>query len=269
MSKLKYLGIACIALILSSCEDIINNYVDTSDLDILASYIGPAKSDMEVTDVTFSPDYKTFTVSTRMMHAGPGFSITDSTLVRAEVTEVIDGLRHSVRATPRLVEMRNVEAEGVAQNDLRMLILVDRTLPGDRLEQIRHYIYDIRTVFEQDRLYLVFMDGSTISKEFPATDYIIESYLKHIDQPYIYLYRAMQENRRKMVKREGVWKGAKRCVMLTFAAERPYDDNSDIPYDKDHYRYEEQLVTRTMKDSTFLTYYVDMDALDTNDDDDV
>lgn len=268
MAKLKYIGIACIAMILSSCEDVIKKYIDTSDLEILSSYIGTTKSDMEVIDVSFSPDYKTFTVSTRMLDAGPGFSVTDTTHVRTKVTELIEGIRHTTRSTPRLVDMQNVEADGVEKYDLRVLVLVDRTLPQEQLAKIQGYMRALRTVFTPDRLQVAFMEGDKTSKNYPATDYIIETYFKHAEQSYIYLYRAMQNYREKMVKREDAWKDAKRCVMITFAAERPYDDNSDIPYDLDQYRFKEQLVKQPAKDSTFLAFYVDMDAQDTDDADD-
>ena len=269
MTNLKYTMIALCAILLSSCEDLVSKYLDTTDLDILSSYIAPVKSDMEVTDLTFSPDYKTFTVSTRMLHEGPPFQLTDTTLVRTEVSEIIDGIRHTVRSTPRLLKMENVEEEGVRQNDLRMLVLIDRTMPQEQLEKLQHHVREMRTVFDQNRLYLAFMDGDKVSKYYPATDYIIESYFKHSEQPYIYLYRAMQENREKMVNRQDVWQGAKRCVMVTFATERAYDDNSDIPYDADHYRYEEQLVRKQAKDTTFLAYYIDMDEQDVDENDDV
>jgi len=269
MTNLKYTMIALCAILLTSCEDLISKYLDTTDLDMLTSYVAPVKSDMEVTDVSFSPDYKTFTVSTRMIHEGPPFHLTDTTLVRTEISEIIDGIRHTVRSTPRLLKMENVEEEGVRQNDLRMLVLVDRTMPQEQLEKVQHHIREMMTAFDQNRLYLVFMEGDKISKEFPATDYIIDAYFKHSEQPYIYLYRAMQENREKMVKRQGVWQGAKRCVMVTFATERPYDDNSDVPYDANHYRYEEQLVRKQAKDTTFLAYYIDMDKQDVDETDDV
>ncbi len=262
MSKLKYLGLACIALILSSCEDLIKKYMDTSDLenlDILDSYIGTSKTDMEVTDVIFSPDYKTFTVSTRLTDDGPAFSISDTTMVRTEVVELIEGFRRTRRATPRLVQMKNVESEEVQHYDLRMLVLVDRTLPQEQLEKVQHYLREIKTVFDTNNLFIVFMDGDKISKPYPATDYIVETYFKRVDQPYIYLYRAMEECREKIVNREGVWKDAKRCVMLTFAAERTYDENSDAPFDPDHYAYKEKLVRRPAKDSTFVAYYINMD----------
>lgn len=263
MSKLKYFGLACIALILSSCDDLIKKYMDTSDLenlDILDSYIGTPKTDMEVTDVLFSPDYKTFTISTRFVNVGPGFPITDTTLVRTEVKEYIEIIRPTAKSTPRLVQMKNVEGEEVQHYGLRMFVLVDRTLPQEQLEKVQRYVREMRTVFDPNHLHVAFMDGDKISKPYPATDYIIETYFKHVDQPYIYLYRAMQNFYEMIVKREGIWKDAKRCVMVTFATERPYDDNSDTPYDPDHYTYKEKLVRRPAKDSTFLAYYVEMDA---------
>lgn len=273
-SKFQIVTIHCVlmalcAILLTSCDELVKNYVDTSDLDILTSYFEHDKSGMEVTDVTFSPDYKQFTVSTRLVHKGPGFNYTDTTRVRTEVSEVIDGIRHTKRSCPRLVEMKNVEAEGILQNDLRMLILVDRTLPQEQLDSIQSYVREMRTIFDQNHLFVAFMEGDKISKNFPVTDYILDAYFRHVNQPYIYLYRAMQTCREQIIRREDKWKGAQRCVMITFAIEQPYDDDSDIPYDVNHYRFEEQLVKKPAKDSTFLAFYVDMDKLDSDEQDDV
>lgn len=220
MSKLKYLVLACIAMILSSCDDVIKKYMDTADLgdlEILDSYIGAPKTDMEVTDVIFSPDYKTFTISTRMVNEGPGFSISDTTLVRTEVKEYIESIRRTAKSTPRLAQMKNVEGEEVQHYGLSMFVLVDRTLPQEQLEKVQRYMREMRTVFDPNHLHVAFMDGDKISKPYPATDYIVETYFKHVDQSYIYLYRAMQNFREMIVNREGVWKDAKRCVMITFA----------------------------------------------------
>ena len=268
IQHLKYVFIACLALSLSACDNLVKQFIDTSDVDILSAYLEPDLTDMEVTDVTFSPDYKTFTVSTKLLHGGPGFDFTDSTLVRTEVVEVIDGIRHTKLSTPKLVQMRNIEAEGVKQNDLRMLILVDRTLPQTELNKIQYYIHEIRSIFDQNHLFIAFMEGDKISKCFPASDYIIDAYFKHSDQAYIYLYRAMELNREKIMRREDVWKDAQKCVMITFAEEHPYDENSDIPYDPEHYRYEEKLVKRTALDSSFIAYYVAMNQQDTGEGDD-
>ena len=268
MKHFYYIVIVFLAIVLSSCDDLVMKFVDTSDVDILSPAKEQDNSEMEVTEVSFSPDYKTFTVSTRLTREGPGFNFSDTTLVRAEVVEVIDGIRHSIYSTPRLVEMKNVEAEGVLVNDLRMLVLIDRTLPQEQLNRIQHYVREMRTIFDQRHLFVAFMEGENISKCIPVTDYILETYFKHSDLPYIYLYRAMQLNYEKIKRREDIWEDAQRCVMITFAAEQPYDDNSDIPYDPEHFRFEEKLVRKVAPDSTFLTFFVNMNVQDMNEEDD-
>ena len=268
IKNLKYITIAIFAIICSSCDNLVMKFVDTSDINILSSTAEPDNTAMEVTDVSFSPDYKTFIVSTRLTHEGPGFNFTDTTLVRTEVVEVIDGIRHTKHSTPQLIEMKNVEAEGVLQHDLRMLVLIDRTLPQEQLNKIQRYVREMRTIFDEDHLFIAFMEGKNLSRSFPVTDYILETYFKHSDVPYIYLYRAMQYNREKIKKRKGIWRDAQRCVLITFAAEKPYDDNSDTPYDPQHFHFEEQLVRRSAPDSTFLAFYVNMDTQDMNDEDD-
>lgn len=259
ISNIKYIWIALFAIICTSCDNLVKQFVDTSDFDILSSYIEPDKTGMEVTDVSFSPDYKTFSVSTKLIHEGPGFKFTDTTLVRTEVKEVIDGIRQTIYTTPHLVEMTNVEAEEVKQHDLRMLLLVDKTLPQEELNKIQKYVREMRTIFDPNHLYVSFMDGQNVSKNLPCTDYITDAYFKHSDQSYIYLYRAMQTKSEEMRQRQDVWKDAHRCAMIIFANEQPYDENSDIPYDPDHFLYEEKLVKQSAPDTMFFAYYVNVD----------
>ena len=269
MTRFRYIWIVLLAFAMVSCDELAMKFVGSTDTDVFSSSDEPSNTAMEVTDVSFSPDYKTFTVSTRLTQEGPGFNYTDTTLVRTEVIEIIDGIRRTRQSTPQLVEMKNVEAEGVLNNDLRMLVLVDRTLPQEQLNKVQRYVREMRTIFDQDHLFIAFMEGEKITGNFPVTDYILESYFKHSDQSYIYLYRAMQIKREKISRQEDMWKEAKRCVMITFAAEQPYDENSDIPYDPEHFHYEEQLVRRTsVQDTAFLTFYVNMDAKDQNAEDD-
>lgn len=264
MSNIKYIIIAFFAIICCSCDELISQFVDTSEFDFLTDFFGQqdAYTKMDVTDVSFSPDYKTFTISTKLANEGPGFKFTDTTLVRTEVVEVIDGIRHTRHSTPRLVEIKNMEAEGVKENDLRMLILVDRTLPQNELIKIQRYVREIRTIFDRDNLHIAFIEGAKVSKNFPATDYIMDAYFQHSNESYNYLYRAIQLKYEQIRKREDIWLDAQRCVMIIFADEQPYDETSDIPYDPDHYYYEEQLTKRAVPDSTFRAYYVDMQAID-------
>ncbi|MBO4249772.1 MAG: hypothetical protein J5884_00795 [Paludibacteraceae bacterium] len=258
--NIKFVLVALCAIVFASCDEIVQHFVDPSEYEMLTSIFdsGKPSTAMEVTDVTFSPDYKNFSVSTRLLHEGPGFQFTDTTLVRTEVVEVIDGIHHTKLSTPRLVGMRNVESECVAENGLTMLILVDKTLPQAELSKIQKYVREMRTIFDHNNLYVAFMDGDEVTKNLPVTNYVLDAYFKQSEKNYIYLYRAIQTKREEIKQRRDIWQNAARRVMITFADEKTYDDDSDIPYDPEHYRFEELLVRNSRRDTTFYAYYVNM-----------
>lgn len=267
ITRFTYVWIACLAISLTACDELVQKYVNTSDYDFFTNYFEKDTKSMEVIDVTFSPDYKTFTVTTKQLSEGPEYQLEDSARVRTEVTETIDGIRHTRRSTPQLVRMRNVEAEGVAEHDVRMLVLVDLTMPQTELNKVRTYVSEIRTVFDKDNLFVAFMDGEKVSKTMPLTEYILNAYFVHSDKPYIFLYRSMQLKREEIMQGRDLWQDTHRSVMITFSDDMVYDDDSDTPIDPEHYRFEEKLVRkdRHASDSTFLAYYVSMNQIPESD----
>ena len=210
ITRFTYVWIACLAISLTACDDMVQKYVNTSDYDFFTNYFEKDTKSMEVIDVTFSPDYKTFTVTTKQLSEGPEYQLEDSARVRTEVTETIDGIRHTRRSTPQLVRMRNVEAEGVAEHDVRMLVLVDLTMPQTELNKVRTYVSEIRTVFDKDNLFVAFMDGEKVSKTMPLTEYILNAYFVHSDKPYIFLYRSMQLKREEIMQGRDLWQDTHR-----------------------------------------------------------
>ena len=265
----KFLLLALGALCLTACDEVVQKYLNTSDYQFLTDYLEKDDKSMEVLNVTFSPDYKTFTVTTKMRAEGPEYQLEDSSRVRTELIETIDGIRHTRRSTPQLVKMRNVEAERVAENDVRLLALVDLTMPQTELNKVRTYLHEIRTVFNEDNLFVAFMDGTSVSKTMKVTDYILNAYFKHSDKPYIFLYRSMHNKREEIMQRKDLWKGAQKCVLITFSDDIVYHDDSDAPIDPEHYLFEERLIRKDRRTTgrDFLAYYVSMNDIPESDED--
>ena len=250
-------SVFCI-LTFTACDQLMQKFVNTPDLTASLPTTAEQTPTMEVISQTFSDDYKTLVVTTKMLNDVPAYRLEDSTKVRVDVSETINGMRHTRRSQPQLIHVRNVEREGVEQNDVRMLILVDKTMPQSELDKVRGYVAEIRTVFNNDKLFVAFMDGEFVTKSIPVTDYILSAYFTHSDNPNIYLYRSMQQKFEEMSQYKTPWKDAKRMVMMVFADDRVYDDHSDTPIDPDHYHYEEMLIRTATADSTFLAYFVNM-----------
>jgi len=251
----RYLLAVVTACCLTACDEVGQMLDDNSDSDFLADVFGENRETMKVLDVTFSPDYKTFTMTTNVLRDIGQWELKDSTKNRTEVVETLDGFRHATSSTPRLVSIKNVEADRVYENGIRLLVLVDLSLPQADIDRARFYVGEIRTVFNHDNLFVAFMDGQTVSETMKVTDYVLNNYFKKSATKYVWLYRSMLQKKQEMTSGADPWKGARRLVMVTFAQSNVYDDDTDEPYDPQHYQYEEQLVQEMPTDSTFTAFF--------------
>ena len=253
------------AFCLTACDTLMRNFINPDDYDFLNELTDKPKQAMEVTGVQFAPDYKTFTISTNMVHEVSEYELADSTHIRVEVVETIDGIRHTHLTTPKLVKIHNTEAEGLIANKVYMLVLVDLTAPQTTLDQIRAFVGNMRTIFVQDNLFVAFMDSTGLSRTMPATDYLLANHFKHSNAQRIYLYRSMVQVMEQMNGHKDVWKEAEKLVMVTFASDAVYDDDTDMPFDPEHYNYEQRLL-QPRTDNSFIAYYASLTPPDEMDD---
>ena len=262
-----YSLLALIALALTACDELMQRFIDPDDYAFLTELTdSKPRPAMEVTGVTFSPDYKTFSVTTDMVREVSDYELADSTHIRVEVVETIDGLRRTHLTTPRLIKIHNTEAEGIINSKVQMLVLVDRSVSQSILDQVRAFVGNMRTIFVRDNLYVAFMDSSTVTAPLPVTDYLLANYFRQSTKHSICLYRSMVQMMDQMTAHRGVWKDADKLVMVTFAANRVYNDDTDLPIDPDHYFYEQRL-TQPRTDNNFLAYYINLTPPVEQDDD--
>ena len=113
MKYIRFIVILLIVVCLTACDELVQKLATNQDYSSkLTSYFeGNKQEAMEVVDVKFSNDYTSFTVTTRMITDGPTAQLKDSTRLRTEVVETIDGIRNTRLSTPTLIGIRNVEAE--------------------------------------------------------------------------------------------------------------------------------------------------------------
>lgn len=249
----KLLLVLFAVLCFTACDKLASTLGNTSDYDFLTDMLGDNPEQMKVDDITFSPDYKTFTMTASVTHDFGPYELSDPKMVRAEVVETIDGIRQAKRSTPRLVKIKNVEAERIYDADIRMLVLVDLTLPQSDIDRIASYVKEIQTSFNRGNLFVAFMDGPNVSNTMKVSDYVIEKHFKKSANNYVYLYRSILQKKNEMLQGGEFWQDAKRLVLLTFSNEKVYDDDTDTPFDPEHYQLEEQMVQ--MPSDTTVPFY--------------
>ncbi|MBO4811114.1 MAG: hypothetical protein J5552_06050 [Prevotella sp.] len=259
-----YLSCIVLMLGLSGCDHLVEQFVDVDEMEDFIDELKPQhKEAMQVHKVEFSPDYKTFVVTTRMYDDIGPYSLMDSSRVRVSVTETVDGIKKHAHSLPRLIAGRNLKGDNISKAGIKLLTLVDATLPQSSLDRLRDYVTELRAVFNHHNLYIAFMQGYTVSESMEVTDYILENYFKkdlyltpndqHPKRPndqtanspndqFICLYRSILQKQDEMNSNEEPWADAKKKVLLIFSDERVYDDETDMPLDPDHYLFQEQMV---------------------------
>ena len=254
------------ALYLISCDEITQALNTDTDIDFLDEILGQKQEQMEITDIHFSPDYKTFTMTSDILQDIGPYQLEDTAQVRTEVVETIDGIRMARYSTPRLKKIENIEGEHIHAMNLRLLVLVNRTLPQADLDRIRTYVGEIRTSFNHDNLFVAFMDSTTVTKTMKVTDYVMNNYFKKATGRPACLYRSILQKRDEMLQGKDVWQGANGMFLLIFSNEIVYIPDTDEPIDPNHYQLEEQMITPlTGTDTTtFTAFYVSTDQHQTS-----
>ena len=244
-------------LLFSSCDKVKNFSKENEDIFPIRFADDSDDIGMKVLDLDFAPDYKTFTVTVDVLKDVGDYELADSVHIRPEVLETFELNRIAHYSTPRLLEIRNTEADRIYESGLKMLVLVDLTLPQSELDTIRSVVSHMQTSFNRDNLYIAFMDGDTVSATMVATDYVIDHYFVSRHTGYVRLYRSILAKRDEMRQNGEFWRDAQKTVLLTFSNEKVYHDGSDEPLDPDHFLLQEKLTGRdsSVADSSFYAYY--------------
>ena len=213
---------------------------ETSGLPGIKTVDAGRQEKMVVNKVVFSPDYKTFSVWTGVVSDIGPYPLTDSTLVKIEVEEYEDGVKTSRRVQPRLVKAWNTESDQVKELGVKILVLVDLSLSQDQIDAQRSAVQEMMTVFNQDNLFVAFMNGGTVTQSMVATDYVLNQYFRKGD-PAKRLYRSILAKGREMIKGADPWSDATQLKLVVFSDGKVYDEN-DQPLDPDHFEMANQML---------------------------
>lgn len=245
MKKIQTTLLAIVAcLLLTGCDQLVSYFATPDNLDIVSNKLADRKEPIEVHQVTFSPDNKTFTLTTRMKGDIGPYGLTDSTKVRIDVRSNISGVPENEHSRPRLVKVINTKAQNIAKKDVQVLALIDLTQPQEVLDRIKSNIIELSAVFNDTNLYVAFAYGDSISQTLLATEYVINKYFVMTPEPHVYLYRAIVQKYDEMHGHQAPWTHAKHRVLLVFSDSEVYNNNTNIPFDPDHFTYESEMVER-------------------------
>ena len=255
--KSSLLWLLLMAVSLTGCDDVYPQ-MDKDELDaIFAEDQHDADNALKICSLSFSSTYRTFSVMTDVLHDYGPYPLSDSTRVKVAVSETVNGVSLTERTLSTYLGGRNLEGESVAKASVKMLVIVDLTLPQEVIDYQRECVGTIGTVFDHDNLFVSFIYGDTITESMLATDFVKNHYFVHQPSDHKLLYRGILEKKREMQSDSPHWADAKSKVLMVFSDGAVYYDDN-MPMDVEHYQLQDELIKPATKDDKgFIAYYID------------
>lgn len=214
---------------------------------------------MEVTGVDFSDDYTSFKVKTRLTPAASKYNpnLWDT------VSFVVSEANHlgTSRAAIFQPELTHLVRTGIREADsigLRMLVMVDLTVPQTKVSYQQKCILQMLNMFSSENLFVAFFRGDDVTESIPLTDYVLDNYFVSVESENKFLYRAVVDKFAELQNRSGVLEGARYSALVVFTDGGTYSENQ-IPYDSDHFSLQSEILSSVNKLNGSPVYFVYVD----------
>lgn len=250
---------------MTACDELQNPDID----DMLSSdgseeNIGDA---LKFSDLTFSDDYKVMELSARLMHDVGDYDLMDSLRVSVRSLQQVQILagKFGDESQPVITKVTNPSRETLKTVDLKLLLLVDLSLPQQQIDAELNAVREIRALFGHQGIYLAFMQGDNVSETYEATDYVLDNYFVHHDPSYVYLFRSVLTKLAEFTDISTTIGSANHKVLIIMSGGKTYEN--DIPVDPKHFALQQLLANKTieLKDQ-LLAYYVNFSSVTANGD---
>lgn len=224
------------------------------------------KENLEILDIKFAEDYKTFHVDVRLKDG-----VMFDNLVDLDKLEVVgietrwDSQRLPDDVQPTWVNSKTVLSEEVTKRGLHTLVLVDLTLDEKRVEKQKVALKNLSTLFIHDNLFVAFMKENTVSETYPVTDYVFEHFFEPSPSGKK-LYRSILSKKSEMaggasayfpvMKQDTVFPSlpASQKMLVVFSDGQTYQDNQ--PIDAQHFDLQQELMKVGKGQDASTVYYV-------------
>ena len=150
---------------------------------------------LHISDLKFSDNNKEMLLSVNLLHDIGDYDLMDSTKVVVRSLQEVQLLpgKYGKESQPVITKVSNPSRETLKKLNLKILLLVDLSLPQQQIDQELSAVKEIRAHIghDQQSIYIAFMQGDDVSETYELTDYIVNYYFVHRDPSYIYLYRSI------------------------------------------------------------------------------
>ena len=226
-----------------------------------------SQSALQVTSVRFEEDYKRFSVDTRLSANIGQYSLSDPSQIRIEAAEYdhLGELGFSA-SQPKLERVTSIGAAQIVAADLKMLVLVDLTLPQPLVDKERDAVKEMSTLFTNDNLYVTFIGGG--KKEGTVmlpSEYVLNNYFRSVQTDRKPFFSSVSRCLDAVLDERGVFCEAKEQVLMVLSdANLFYDGAFDV--EDGYFSLKSGLIAKSLKTKrSQVMYYVDIDS-ETEDD---
>jgi len=215
---------------------------------------------LEVSDISFSPDYKSYDVYASIKDASMLIdeSNIDSALVREYNHNA--GLV-SPQFTARITEVDNIGARIIDSIGIKLLVIVDLTLPQNLVDSQLVYVQCIRRLYSYDNLYLSFLHSDSISSSVLVSDYILtHSFVSESDtlSTSKRLYSAIYDKITELYDSTSAVGSSKLSALIVFSDGNIYNIDA-TPIDPDHYHLQKDILGAVPDHTGRPIYYFNID----------
>ena len=249
---LRFVLLAALLAGQTGCVDLPNN-ISVTEVPI------PESDGLMPQNLQFSPDYKTLYLNVNETKDLEGYALDNPAEIRAEVSQDVYGfLLHPDKKRPALKEIRHVGSQQIAALGLKLLVVVDLTLPQNEVNRQRSYIETMHNVYRDDNLFVAFMADGTVSPFMPVTNYIISHYFVSRPDTPKRLYRSLIGKVNELTNDSTSFlKQAHYRSMIVFSDGEVY--RNDEPIDPDHYSQQQRLLQLSEQlANRYPVYYVNL-----------
>ena len=196
---------------------------------------------LQITSIDFSDDHKVMELSARLLHEVGGQDLTDSTIVVATPYQRIKRILNPLgqEKQPKIVKVTNASRDVFKKLDIKLLVLVDLSVPQQQVDAERKAVMDIKALFGGQSVFVAFMQDDNVTETYEATDYVIDNYFVHQDPATIYLYRSVVTKLSEMQDASTTIGGARHKVMVILSGGKTY--NGEQPVDPKHFELQQLL----------------------------
>ena len=214
---------------------------------------------LDLSDMHFDNNYKNFSVGVHFKDTFLPKQRIDINKVQMIVTEYDANMNKvSKSAQPIFLSAKNLRSEKIKDLGIKGLVLVDLSLDEIQIEKQKSAVESLREFVFEDQLYVAFMQGGSVSKTYPVTDYVLDNYFVPDESPKM-LFSSIANKMQEMQSENSEYFSDATVtneVLIVFSDGHIY--NGDKPLDPKHFEYQEYLLNQTKQQEKIQFCYVNI-----------